>query len=183
MKFLLTRERAKDLTKQLKSDGVGNGSDGKDAYEVAVSEGFSGTVSQWLNSLKGATGAKGAKGDKGDKGEDGADGSGGASLDDGRVLNHKLLEGSTNTGDSFIYVTTGIKSNLFITFEVMILVGGYWIKSDSRLESPSTSFNAKLVSPTGVTDNGNIEISNLPQSMQGKPYKIFVTYLTETPPL
>jgi len=60
-------------------DGV-DGKDGKDgingksAYEIAVENGFEGTVDQWLSSLNGedgydgAPGATGAKGDKGDQG-------------------------------------------------------------------------------------------------------------------
>lgn len=41
-------------------DGVGrDGTDGKSAYEVAVSEGFKGTKEEWLASLKGATGDDG----------------------------------------------------------------------------------------------------------------------------
>ena len=38
------------------------GADGDSAYDVAVSEGFSGTEQEWLESLKGADGAKGADG-------------------------------------------------------------------------------------------------------------------------
>lgn len=41
------------------------GEPGKSAYEIAVEEGFSGTVSEWLDSLKGPSG---------EKGEDGQDG-------------------------------------------------------------------------------------------------------------
>ena len=45
-----------------------DGEDGESAYEVAVANGFVGTVVEWLASLKGE------KGDKGDTGEPGADG-------------------------------------------------------------------------------------------------------------
>jgi hypothetical protein len=41
---------------------------GYSAYEIAVQEGFDGTVDEWLESLKGV------KGDKGEKGDRGADG-------------------------------------------------------------------------------------------------------------
>ena len=44
---------------------------GYSAYEIAVQEGFDGTVDEWLESLKGA---KGDKGEKGDRGADGRDG-------------------------------------------------------------------------------------------------------------
>lgn len=36
---------------------------GKSAYDIAVKNGFNGTESEWLESLKGDTGAKGEKGD------------------------------------------------------------------------------------------------------------------------
>lgn len=48
------------------------GDNGLSAYEVAVSKGFQGSESEWLESLKG--GAKGDKGDKGDPGDRGQDG-------------------------------------------------------------------------------------------------------------
>jgi hypothetical protein len=38
---------------------VQNGSDGDSAYDIAVSEGFDGTVEEWLESLEGAQGPKG----------------------------------------------------------------------------------------------------------------------------
>ena len=42
---------------------------GKSAYEVAVENGFSGTETEWLASLKGATGAPGANGKDGEDGK------------------------------------------------------------------------------------------------------------------
>lgn len=42
---------------------------GKSAYEVAVENGFSGTETEWLASLKGATGAPGADGRDGENGK------------------------------------------------------------------------------------------------------------------
>ena len=42
---------------------------GKSAYEVAVENGFSGTETEWLASLKGATGAPGADGKDGTDGK------------------------------------------------------------------------------------------------------------------
>lgn len=55
-------------------EGEGSGANGKSAYQVAVDNGFIGSVGEWLVSLKGAQGDKGEKGDvgaKGDKGEKG----------------------------------------------------------------------------------------------------------------
>lgn len=45
-----------------------NGADGKSAYEIAVANGFVGTQSAWLTSLKGTTGATGATGPQGPQG-------------------------------------------------------------------------------------------------------------------
>ena len=50
------------------------GNDGKSAYQIAVDEGYVGTESEWLATLKGDKGDTGAQGPKGDKGDKGADG-------------------------------------------------------------------------------------------------------------
>ncbi|AXH66314.1 hypothetical protein SEA_SATIS_155 [Streptomyces phage Satis] len=54
--------------------GGGGGADGKSAYEVAVEEGFTGTVDEWLASLVGEPGPQGIQGVPGADGEDGAQG-------------------------------------------------------------------------------------------------------------
>lgn len=78
-----------DLYQQLiakideKIASVHDGADGASAYEIAVQNGYDGTESDWLESLKGqkgdtgepgAAGAKGDPGEKGDQGEPGAPG-------------------------------------------------------------------------------------------------------------
>ena len=66
--------------KKIVSEG-GNGINGKDgenglsAYELAVQNGFTGTLTGWLESLKGADGINGANGADGKNGVDGKDGS------------------------------------------------------------------------------------------------------------
>ncbi len=63
-----------------KASSLQNGVDGKDglsAYEIAQNNGFNGTLTEWLTSLKGDkgdTGKQGVKGDKGDKGDTGEQG-------------------------------------------------------------------------------------------------------------
>lgn len=59
------------------------GKDGKSAYQVAVDNGFEGSESEWLASLKGAKGDKGTKGDPGEQGSPGADGAKGDKGDSG----------------------------------------------------------------------------------------------------
>lgn len=54
-------------------DGA-KGDNGDSAYTIAVNNGFVGTQTQWLNSLKGADGEDGTNGTNGTDGEDGAKG-------------------------------------------------------------------------------------------------------------
>ncbi|AZJ44323.1 collagen-like protein [Bacillus velezensis] len=54
---------------------------GKSAYDIAVDNGFSGTVEEWLASLKGE---KGEKGDTGATGATGVKGATGAAGKDGK---------------------------------------------------------------------------------------------------
>ncbi|MCI6582286.1 MAG: hypothetical protein MSH15_09975, partial [Oscillospiraceae bacterium] len=56
----------------------GSGKDGLSAYELAVQNGFSGTLPQWLESLKGKDGADGRDGADGKDVRDGRDGKDGA---------------------------------------------------------------------------------------------------------
>ncbi|MDE5763863.1 MAG: collagen-like protein [Ruminococcus sp.] len=61
-----------------------NGKDGLSAYEIAKENGFVGTVSEWLESLKGADGLPGKDGINGTDGVDGKDGADGRNGVDGR---------------------------------------------------------------------------------------------------
>lgn len=56
---------------------------GKSAYQIAVDNGFRGTETEWLASLKGDKGDKGDRGEKGDTGEQGAQGKQGEKGDKG----------------------------------------------------------------------------------------------------
>lgn len=67
-----------------------NGTNGKDgenglsAYELAVQNGFTGTLTEWLNSLKGADGKDGVDGKDGADGKNGIDGVNGKDGIDGK---------------------------------------------------------------------------------------------------
>jgi len=50
------------------------GTDGKSAYQIALEQGYQGSESDWLSSLKGDKGDKGNTGAKGNPGQDGAEG-------------------------------------------------------------------------------------------------------------
>ena len=60
-----------------------NEKSGKSAYEIAVDDGFQGTYTEWLLSLKGEKGDTGAQGEKGEKGDTGAQGEKGEKGDTG----------------------------------------------------------------------------------------------------
>lgn len=60
-----------------------NGTDGKSAYIIAVEHGFSGTESEWLESLKGSDGLPGKDGENGADGINGIDGQNGSNGADG----------------------------------------------------------------------------------------------------
>ncbi len=68
------------------------GPEGLSAYEIAVEEGFVGTVEQWLDSLEGATGPEGPQGPQGEPGEGTGDVIGPASSTDSNVA---LFDGIT----------------------------------------------------------------------------------------
>lgn len=108
---------------------------GLSAYEVAVANGYTGTQTQWLASLKGATGAKGDKGDTGAKGETGAKGADGKDFNGelpGTILRVNGQQAIFDNGTTMIYGTnnrdTLIAGNA-ITSRVAITVA-----SDRRLK-------------------------------------------------
>nr|MDH3075791.1 hypothetical protein [Bacillus velezensis]MDH3135732.1 hypothetical protein [Bacillus velezensis] len=76
---------------------------GKSAYDIAVDNGFSGTVEEWLASLKGEKGDTGAKGDKGDTGATGAKGATGAAGKDGKsAYELAVQQGFSGTLDEWL---------------------------------------------------------------------------------
>ncbi|WEY79913.1 hypothetical protein P5667_12340 [Bacillus velezensis] len=76
---------------------------GKSAYDIAVDNGFSGTLEEWLASLKGEKGNTGAKGDKGDTGATGAKGATGAAGKDGKsAYELAVQQGFTGTLDEWL---------------------------------------------------------------------------------
>ena len=69
------------------SGGLAVDVSGASAYEIAVANGFSGSESAWLESLKGERGTKGEQGEQGNQGERGEQGEPGASAYDMAVSN------------------------------------------------------------------------------------------------
>ncbi|SFT31830.1 collagen-like protein [Streptomyces sp. ok210] len=83
----------------------GDGAPGKSAYEIAVQQGFAGTVTQWLASLSGPAGPTGAAGAQGPKGDTGAPGPQGAQGNTGATGPQPQL-GAAGAGDTIALKTT-----------------------------------------------------------------------------
>ena len=120
--FTAIDNKLTDLQTQINHlpSGSGTGADGKSAYEIAKVNGFQGTETEWLASLKGATGAKGdkgdtgltgatgEKGDKGDKGDTGLTGATGEKGDKGDKGDTGLTGATGEKGDKGDKGDTGL---------------------------------------------------------------------------
>ena len=99
------------------------GAAGKSAYELAVDNGFEGTLQEWLDSLKGETGATGTQGPQGEQGvqgETGPQGATGATGPQG-VAGKDGTDGAVLNNASFMHISfddvekcfTNIKNNSY----------------------------------------------------------------------
>jgi hypothetical protein len=101
--------------------------DGKSAYQIAVDNGFTGTETQWLASLKGDKGDTGSKGDKGDtgsKGDTGEDGAFAPLTHNYTVFNIVSTYVTDSNYDSSVMITPAI-ATLFINDNNVIIYEGY----------------------------------------------------------
>ncbi len=106
--------------------GTGTGTPGKDgrsAYEIALDNGFVGSESAWLESLKGKDGAQGEQGPKGERGEqglpgekgaDGAQGKDGEKGADGKAATVKI--GTVTEGDTPSVTNSGTETDAVLNF-------------------------------------------------------------------
>ena len=89
------------LLKKLSEMQTGaNGKDGRSAYEIALENGFVGTVAEWLESLKGRDGIDGKDGADGLPGKDGTNGKDGLPGKDGRDGKYCVSPDLTNYPDT-----------------------------------------------------------------------------------
>ena len=89
------------LLKKLSEMQTGtNGKDGRSAYEIAIENGFVGTVAEWLESLKGRDGIDGKDGKDGADGLPGKDGTNGKDGKDGRNGKDGVSPDLTNYPDT-----------------------------------------------------------------------------------
>ncbi len=83
------------------ADGI-DGTNGSSAYELAVTNGFSGTEQAWLDSLKGADGTNGSNGINGTNGVDGTDGTNGVNGVDGNQAELDALQSKVDLLQSLV---------------------------------------------------------------------------------
>lgn len=91
---------------------IGSETKGESAYEIAVRNGFEGTESEWLESLKGSDGTNGKDGVDGTNGTDGKDA---FSLDE---LIAKYLESNPGATEADFYASLGLDVTPSITSTV-----------------------------------------------------------------
>ncbi len=112
-----------DLYTQLLQEIKEKGKDGKSAYDIAVEHGFTGSETDWLESLKGSDGKDGVDGKDGEPGADGRNGVDGAMGPPGR----DGLPGTNGMDGKFklikaVYYTIirRIYSHIFCTFSGLL---------------------------------------------------------------
>ncbi len=141
-----------------KGDRGDTGASGKSAYELAVEQGFQGTLTEWLESLKGQSGGSGSAGN---------DGRGIASIEktgtNGLVDTYTITftDGSTTT----FTITNGENGTTPSAPEVTINAQGYWVINGTPTSTLATAEDGKTPyiegeywyidgEPTGVKAQG-----------------------------
>lgn len=148
---------------------IGGGASGASAYEIAVSNGYSGTETQWLASLVGATGptgATGATGATGSTGASGTNGTNGAKGDTGDT--GPAGPGVATGGTTGQYLTKVDGTNYNTQWSTLDLSGKQDVVSgvssteigylDGVTSAIQTQLNSKQATVSGVSD---IEIGYL----------------------
>jgi hypothetical protein len=118
------------------------GLDGESAYEVAVSNGFVGTESEWLTSLIGAQGPQGIQG------EDGPAGVGTANY-----FNTEIVDQSGGTASSYPAITGAINgtNKIFTVSEGVYVSGSLKVYWNGQLQTQGTSEDWVQLSPAAGT--------------------------------
>jgi Major tropism determinant N-terminal domain/Protein of unknown function (DUF1565) len=136
---------------------AGNGADGKSAYEVAVEQGFQGTISEWLDSLigpQGATGQTGATGTQGPAGANGETGPAGPGVPIGGVAGQLLSKLNTTDYATQWVDVPDIRNSVNKTLYVDALNG-----LDTQNGTFGKPFKTMTQALASATDNDVIRVS------------------------
>ena len=119
-----------------KGDRGDTGASGKSAYELAVEQGFQGTLTEWLESLKGQSGGSGSAGN---------DGVGIASIEktgtNGLVDTYTIT--FTNGTTTTFTITNGENGTTPSAPEVTINAQGYWVINGTPTSTLATAEDGK----------------------------------------
>ena len=144
--------------------------DGKSAYELAKEQGYTGTVQQWLASLKGERGERGLQGIQGQKGDTGAKGDRGLKGDKGDIgwlglVNHGTADTTFTLTPNAMHVW-GEVSQLSLTLGTPIpnVVNEYVFE----FQSPATPTNLSLPATLHWYKN------YIPPIRAGKLYRVWI---------
>ena len=140
-----------------KGDRGDTGSSGKSAYELAVEQGFQGTLTEWLDSLKGQSGGAGSAGN---------DGVGIASITktgtDGLVDTYTIT--FTNGSTTTFTITNGENGTTPSAPEVTINAQGYWVINGTPTSTLATAEDGK----TPYIEGGYWYIDGVPTGVKAQ---------------
>lgn len=145
--FTLLESKIAEVNKII-ADGIET-SQGKSAYEIAVENGFEGTVEEWLTNLKGEKGTDGKDGVDGQDGKDGTngvDGKDGQNGTDGRGITSTEINAS---GELVLTYSDGSTAN------VGTVVGAKGEKGDKgdtgATGADGKNYQVETIEPTETT--------------------------------
>lgn len=122
----------------------------KNAYQIAVENGFVGTESEWLESLKGEKGADGKDGINGKNGVDGLDGKDGTNGADGRGITSSEINAN---GELVLTYSDGSTANLGV------VIGAKGEKGDKG--DTGADGSDYVLTDTDKSEIANIAIANI----------------------
>ena len=129
-----------------------DGADGKSAYEVAILNGYIGTQSEWLLSLKGEQGIQGVKGDTGETGATGANGIDGT---DGKSAYQSAIDGGfTGTESEFNEKLATAEQNVQVDWSQTDTSADDYIKNKPTIPEAYTLPTASTTVKGGIKVDG-----------------------------
>ena len=127
---------------------------GLSAYDLAVQNGYQGTLDQWLESLKGADGVDGKDGKDGENGKDGSDGRNGIdgqdiSVDElyakakangfeGNIVDFLKEYLSLNIDDETAFSNRALLSTVVVSCSFTYMEGGLFLQPEKEVEATSS---------------------------------------------
>ena len=164
VKYISDTSFSLSATKPASSSGQGEkGDPGDSAYQVAVNNGYEGTETEWLTSLKGESGPQGPKGDTGEsgpqgpKGDTGETGPQGPKGDTGETGPQGPKGDTGETGPQGPKGDPGESGAAPTTTELSLTSAGWSLNADGYYYQTATA-SGVTASNAGIVDTDNPEI-------------------------